>query len=45
VFKQWLKLFSKTVDEIFIPKLGVEFKERSEMIAMNFMRNLRVPME
>jgi len=45
VFKQWLKLFSETVDEIFIPKLGIEFKERSEIIAMNFMRNLRVPIE
>ena len=45
VFKQWLKLFFETVDEVFIPKLGAEFKERSEMIAGNFMRNLRVPME
>ena len=45
VFKQWLKLFFETVDEVFIPKLGAEFKERSEIIAGNFMRNLRVPME
>ncbi len=45
VFKQWLKLFFETVDEVFIPKLGAEFKERSEMIAGNFMRNLRVPIE
>ena len=45
VFQQWLKLFFETVDEVFIPKLGAEFKERSEMIAGNFMRNLRVPME
>ena len=45
VFKQWLKLFFETVDEVFIPKLGAEFKERSEMIAGNFMRNLRIPME
>ena len=45
VFKQWLKLFFETVDEIFIPKLGAEFKERSEIIAGNFMRNLRVPVE
>ena len=42
VFKQWLKLFFETVDEVFIPKLGAEFKERSEIIAGNFMRNLRV---
>jgi hemoglobin len=45
VFKQWLKLFFETVDEVFIPKLGAEFKERSEMIAGNFMRNLRIPTE
>ena len=45
VFKQWLKLFFETVDEVFIPKLGAEFKERSEMIAGNFMRNLRVAVE
>ena len=44
-FKQWLKLFFETVDEVFIPKLGAEFKERSEIIAGNFMRNLRVPVE
>ena len=42
-FKQWLKLFFETVDEVFVPKLGAEFKERSEIIAGNFMRNLHVP--
>jgi len=41
-FKQWLKLFFETVDEVFIPKLGAEFKERSEIIAGNFMRNLGI---
>jgi len=41
-FKQWLKLFHETVDEVFIPKHGAEFKERSEIIAGNFMRNLRI---
>ena len=45
VFKQWLKIFFETVDEVFIPKLGAEFKERSEIIAGNFMRNLGVPVE
>ena len=45
VFKQWLVLFFETVDSIFIPKLGAEFKERSEIIAGNFMRNLRIPFE
>jgi hemoglobin len=42
VFEQWLKLFFETVDEVFIPKLGLEFKNRSEIIAGNFMRNLGV---
>lgn len=42
VFKQWLKIFFETVDSIFIPRLGSEFKERSEIIAGNFMRNLRI---
>ena len=45
VFKQWLVLFFETIDSIFIPKLGAEFKERSEMIAGNFMRNLQIPFE
>ena len=45
VFKQWLKIFFETVDEVFVPKIGAEFKERSEMIAGNFMRNLGVAME
>ena len=44
-FKQWLKIFFETVDEIFIPKLGAEFKERSEIIAGNFMRNLHISFE
>ena len=33
-------LFHETVDEIFIPKLGLFFKEKSSDIAQNFMRNL-----
>jgi hemoglobin len=43
VFKQWLKLFFETVDEVFVPRVGAEIKERSEMIAGNFMRNLHIP--
>jgi len=45
VFKQWLKLFFETVDSIYAPHLGAVFKERSEIIAGNFMRNLRIPVE
>jgi hemoglobin len=45
VFKQWLKLFFETVDALYVPTLGMVFKERSEIIAGNFMRNLRIPVE
>ena len=45
VFKQWLKLFFETVDSIYAPHLGLVFKERSQIIAGNFMRNLRIPTE
>jgi hemoglobin len=41
-FQQWLKLFSETLDEVFIPRLGEEFKIRGETIAGNFMRNLHI---
>jgi len=41
-FEQWLFLFHETVDEIFIPKLGLFFKEKSSDIAQNFMRNLGI---
>jgi len=41
-FEQWLFLFHETVDEIFIPKLGLFFKEKNSDIAQNFMRNLGI---
>jgi len=44
-FKQWLKLFFETVDEVFVPRLGIVFKERGENIAQNFMRNLFIDFE
>ena len=39
-FERWLKLFYETLDEIFIPAIADKFKERSTIIAGNFMRNL-----
>jgi hemoglobin len=42
VFEQWLELFFKTVDELYEPQVGHQFKERSMGIAGNFMRNLRI---
>ncbi|MDF1879924.1 group III truncated hemoglobin [Sulfurimonas sp. MAG313] len=39
-FNRWLELFSQTLDSIFIPAIADKFKERSTLIAGNFMRNL-----
>ena len=41
-FEQWLKLFSETLDEVYIKAIADKFKERSVIIAGNFMRNLRI---
>ena len=41
-FEQWLKLFAETLDEVYIEAIAVKFKERSTIIARNFMRNLMI---
>ena len=41
-FEQWLVLFYATLDEIYEPAAANQFKERSSIIAGNFMRNLRL---
>lgn len=41
-FEQWLKLFAQTLDEVYIEAIAVKFKERSIIIAGNFMRNLMI---
>ena len=41
-FEQWLVLFYETLDEIYEPEVANQFKERSSIIAGNFMRNLRL---
>ena len=41
-FEQWLTLFSKTLDSIYEPNIASMFKERSTIIAGNFMRNLGI---
>lgn len=41
-FEQWLKLFAETLDEVYIEAIAVKFKERSTIIAGNFMRNLMI---
>lgn len=40
VFERWLKLFFATLDEAYEPQAADLFKERSTIIAGNFMRNL-----
>ena len=42
VFEQWLKLFFATLDGIYVPQVADVFKERSTIIAGNFMRNLGI---
>jgi len=41
-FQQWLKLFAETLDEVYIEAIAEKFKERSQIIAGNFMRNLNI---
>jgi hemoglobin len=41
-FEQWLTLFYATLDEVYIPRIAEQFKERSSIIAGNFMRNLGI---
>ena len=40
VFKQWLKLFFEILDGIYAPQIADIFKERSTIIAGDFMRDL-----
>ena len=41
-FDQWLILFFGVVDSIYTPEVASQFKERSTIIAGNFMRNLNL---
>lgn len=41
-FEQWLKLFAETLDEVYVDAIAAKFKERSTLIAGNFMRNLMI---
>jgi hemoglobin len=41
-FEQWLVLFYTTLDEVYESHIAYNFKERSNIIAGNFMRNLRL---
>jgi len=39
-FSRWLELFSETLESVYTPEIANFFKQRSTMIAGNFMRNL-----
>jgi len=39
-FSRWLELFSQTLDIVYISEIADQFKQRSTVIAGNFMRNL-----
>ena len=41
-FETWLRLFFSSVDKIFTEDIANKFKERSSIIAGNFMRNLGI---
>ncbi len=41
-FEQWLKLFAQTLDEVYVEAIAEKFKERSMIIARNFMNNLMI---
>lgn len=41
-FEQWLKLFAETLDEVYADDIAKRFKERSTLIARNFMQNLMI---
>lgn len=41
-FERWLELFFETLDSLYEPQLAIQLKERSHLIAGNFMRNLRL---
>ncbi|WP_297485279.1 group III truncated hemoglobin [Sulfurimonas sp.] len=39
-FQRWLELFAQTLDTVYNPEIANFFKQRSRIIAGNFMRNL-----
>ena len=41
-FEAWLKLFFEVVDKLYVKESADIFKEKSEMIANNFMRLLSI---
>ena len=41
-FEQWLTLFAETLDEVYVEPIADKFKERSRLIANNFMNNLMI---
>lgn len=42
MFGSWLSMFFEIIDSLYEPRLGAVFKDRAEIIAGNFMRNMRL---
>lgn len=42
MFRLWISMFYETIDSLYIERLGSVFKDRAEIIAGNFMRNMRL---
>jgi hemoglobin len=42
MFSSWLNIFFETIDSLYETRLGAVFKDRAEIIAGNFMRNMRL---
>lgn len=41
-FETWIRLFFESLDKLYVPDIAAKFKERSSIIAGNFMRNLSI---
>ncbi len=42
MFGLWISMFYETIDSLYIDRLGSVFKNRADIIAGNFMRNMRL---
>ncbi len=41
-FMRWIELFSETADEVYVPDLSTQFKEKGIFLAEGFMNDLMI---
>jgi len=41
-FMQWIKLFSATADEVYVPEISDQFKEKGVLLSEQFMADLTI---